>query len=189
MLDLRIIVGSVRPGRVGLPVGLWVEQFASADERFDVTLLDLAEIGLPLMDEPNMPHLGRYTKEHTKRWSALVEPAGAFILVSPEYNAAPAPALKNAIDYLSAEWKYKPVAFASYGGVSGGMRAAQALKPTLLQMNMMPVPEGIVIPFVSSMVDDEGVFTPTEPVEQGAAAVLDSLARWAGALGTLRNPS
>lgn len=186
MLDLRIIVGSVRPGRVGLPVGLWVEKFASADDRFEVTLLDLAEIDLPLMDEPNMPHLGQYTKEHTKRWSSLIEPADAFILVSPEYNATPSPALKNSIDYLSAEWKYKPVAFASYGGVSGGMRAAQALKPTLLQMNMMPVPEGIVIPFVSSMVDDDGVFTPTEPVEKGAASVLDALARWAGALKQLR---
>lgn len=187
MLDLRIIVGSVRPGRVGLPVGLWVERFASADDRFEVTLLDLAEIDLPFMDEPNMPHLGQYTKEHTKRWSALVEPADAYILVSPEYNATPAPALKNAIDYLSAEWKYKPVAFASYGGVSGGMRAAQSLKPTLLQMNMMPVPEGIVIPFVSSMIDDEGVFTPTEPVEHGATSVLNALARWAEALRPLRS--
>jgi NAD(P)H-dependent FMN reductase len=186
MLDLRIIVGSVRPGRVGLPVAEWFEKVAASDGRFDVTLLDLAEIDLPLMDEPEMPGRRQYEHEHTKRWSALVEPADAYVLVAPEYNAGPAPALKNAFDYLYHEWGYKPVGFVSYGGVSGGMRGAQALKPNLLQFSMMPVPEGVVIPFVGSMVDG-GVFTPTEPVEQGAASLLDSLARWADALRPMRD--
>lgn len=189
MLDLRIIVGSVRPGRVGLAVSNWFEGVAKADGRFDVTTLDLAEIDLPLMDEPELPGRRQYEKEHTKKWSSLVEPADAYALVAPEYNAGPSPALKNALDYLYHEWRYKPVGFVSYGGVSGGMRGVQALKPNLLQFSMMPVPEGVVIPFVDSMVDEEGNFRPTEAIEQGAKAMLDSLARWAEALRTLREPA
>lgn len=186
MLDLRIIVGSVRPGRVGLPVTEWFEGVAEADVRFDVTVLDLAEIDLPLMDEPELPGRRKYEKEHTKRWSALVEPADAYVLIVPEYNAGPSPALKNALDYLYHEWRYKPAGFVSYGGVSGGMRGVQALKPNLLQLSMMPIPEGVVIPFVDSMIED-GTFRPTEPVARGATSLLDSLARWAEALRPVRS--
>jgi len=185
VIDLRVIIGSVRPGRVGLAVGSWFDGVAEADGRFDVTVLDLDEIDLPLMNEPDFPGKRNYEKEHTRKWSALVEPADAYVLVAPEYNAGPAPALKNALDYLYHEWRYKPVGFVSYGGVSGGMRGVQALKPNLLQFSMMPIPEGVVIPFVDSMIED-GAFHPTEPVEQGAAALLDSLARWAEALKVLR---
>lgn len=185
MIDLRIIIGSVREGRAGLPVARWFEGVAEADPRFEVTIIDLAELALPLIDEPELPGARKYQHEHTKRLSELVEPADAYALVAPEYNAGPAPALKNAFDYLYHEWRYKPVGFVSYGGVSGGMRGVQALKPNLLQFSMMPVPEGVVIPFVGSMIED-GVFHPTEPVEQGAKALLDSLARWAEALRALR---
>ena len=185
MIDLRVIIGSVRPGRVGVAVGNWFEGVAEADDRFDVTELDLDEIDLPLMDEPEFPGKRQYENEHTKRWSALVDPADAYVLVAPEYNAGPSPALKNAFDYLYHEWRYKPVGFVSYGGVSGGMRGVQALKPNLLQFSMMPIPEGVVIPFVDSMIED-GVFHPTEPVEKGAVSLLDSLARWADALKVLR---
>ncbi len=188
MLDLRIIVGSVRPGRVGLSVASWFEGFARADGRFDVTVLDLAEIDLPLMDEADFPGQRNYEREHTKEWSALVEPADAYALVAPEYNAGPAPALKNALDFLYHEWRYKPVGFVSYGGVSGGMRGVQALKPNLLHLSMMPVPEGVVIPFVDSMVDEDGTFRPSEAIEQGAETMLGSLARWAEALRALRDP-
>lgn len=186
MIDLRVIVGSVRPGRVGLAVGTWFEGLAQSDGRFEATMLDLAELDLPLMDEPEMPGRRKYEHEHTKEWSALVEPADAFALVSPEYNAGPSPALKNAFDYLYHEWSYKPVGFVSYGGVSGGMRGVQAFKPNLLQFSMMPVPEGVVIPFVDSMIGDDGAFHPTEAVEHGATSLLDSLAKWAEALKTMR---
>ena len=186
MIDLRVIVGSVRPGRVGLAVGKWFEDLAQSDGRFEATMLDLAELDLPLMDEPEMPGRRKYENEHTKEWSALVEPADAFALVSPEYNAGPSPALKNAFDYLYHEWSYKPVGFISYGGVSGGMRGVQAFKPNLLQFSMMPVPEGVVIPFVDSMIGEDGAFHPTEAVEHGAANLLDSLAKWAEALKTMR---
>ena len=182
MIRLHVIIGSVRPVRVGLPVGLWVEAQAKGDGRFEVTLVDLAEVNLPFLDEPEMPHLGKYTHEHTKAWSRTIDAADAFIFVMPEYNAGVSPALKNALDFLSAEWKHKAVGLVSYGGISGGQRAAQVLKPTLLQLNLMPVPAAVPIPFVSGMVDDEGEFEPSEAVARGAPRMLDSIVEWDGLL-------
>lgn len=188
MIKLHIIIGSVRPVRAGLPVGLWIEALAKADERFEVTLVDLAEVNLPFLDEPEMPHLGKYSHEHTKAWSRTIDAADAFVFVMPEYNAGVSPALKNALDFLSAEWKHKAVGLISYGGITGGQRGAQVLKPTLLQLNLMPVPAAVPIPFVSGMIDDEGGFEPTDAVVKGAGRMLDGIAEWTGVLAPLRRP-
>ncbi len=185
-IKLQIIIGSVRPVRAGLPVGRWIETVASADDRFEVTMTDLAEVDLPFLDEAEMPHLGRYSHEHTRAWSRTVDDADAFIFVMPEYNAGYSPALKNALDFLSAEWKHKVVGMVSYGGISGGQRGAQALKPTLLQLNLMPAPAGVPIPFVSGMINDDGEFDPSEPVAKGALRMLDSIAEWDELLRTKR---
>lgn len=186
MIRLLVVLSSVRPGRVGEPVADWFVPLAEADGRFEVELADLKELDLPFMDEPNMPGRREYTKEHTKRWSAIVDRADAFVFVTPEYNATPAPALKNAIDFLYHEWAYKPASFVSYGGVWAGARAVQALKPTLLQLSVMPVPEMVPIPGVSGRINDEGDFEGDERNEKGVATMLDSLAKWSGALKTLR---
>ncbi|MEX1220316.1 MAG: NAD(P)H-dependent oxidoreductase [Solirubrobacterales bacterium] len=186
MIRLHIIVGSVRPVRVGLPVGLWMDSVARGDERFDVTLVDLAEVNLPFLDEPEMPHLGKYTHEHTKAWSRTIDSADAFVLVMPEYNGGVSPALKNALDFLSAEWKHKAVGLVSYGGISAGQRGAQVLKPTLLQLGLMPVPAAVPIPFVSGMFNEAGDFEPTEAVATGAGRMLDSISEWTTVLEPLR---
>lgn len=186
MINLLVVIASVRPGRVGEAVADWFIPIAEADERFQVQVADLMELNLPLMDEPNMPGRREYTKEHTRNWSAIVDRADAFVFVTPEYNATPAPALKNAIDYLYHEWAFKPASFVSYGGVWAGARAVQALKPTLTQLSVMPVPEMVPIPGVSGKLDDKGNFPGEEINEKGAASMLDSLARWSGALKTLR---
>lgn len=115
---LGVILASTRPGRVGLPVAQWVQARAALHGGFDVQLLDLAEINLPFMDEPNHPRLGRYEHQHTKRWSATVDAMDAFAVVMPEYNYGFSAPLKNAIDFLHSEWHYKPVGLVSYGGVS-----------------------------------------------------------------------
>ena len=131
MTNLMIIVGSVRPGRVGLPVAEWVRETASRHQHFEVDFVDLKELALPFMDEPQHPAKRQYTHDHTKAWSERVDAADAFILVSPEYNHSYGPALKNALDYLAQEWKHKPVGVVSYGGVSGGTRGVAALDPVL----------------------------------------------------------
>ena len=128
MPTLQIIIASTRPGRVGEPVADWFSARARQHGGFELDVVDLAELALPFMDEPNHPRLRRYEHQHTKDWSARVDAADAFVFVTPEYNHSYNAPLKNAIDYLHQEWEYKPVGFVSYGGVAAGTRAVQALK-------------------------------------------------------------
>src|ERR1700722_1138798 len=118
MPKLMIVIASTRPGRVGLPVGEWFHGRAREHAGFDVAMVDLAELELPLLDEASHPRLRQYTKQHTREWSAMVDDADAFVFVTSEYNHGYPAALKNAIDYLHHEWQYKPVGFVSYGGVA-----------------------------------------------------------------------
>lgn len=183
---VQIIVGSTRPGRVGRPVAEWVQTVAEAHDGVDAELVDLAEVALPLFDEPHHPRLRRYEHDHTKAWSATVERADAFVFVVPEYNHGYNAAIKNAIDYLALEWRHKPVGFVSYGGVAAGTRAVQQLKPVLAVLKMVPVPEGVHIPMVHSLLAD-GVVQATEPMQAAATAMLDEIVRWTGALAALRS--
>ena len=183
---LRIIIASTRPGRVGLPVAEWFEGVATAHDGFDVEVTDLAALGLPFMDEPNHPRLRRYTQEHTKAWSAIVEASDAFVFVMPEYNYGFNAPLKNAIDYLHNEWHWKPVGFVSYGGVAAGTRALQMIKQVVTAVKMVPLFEAVSIPFVATLIDDDGRFEATEIIAKAAVAMLDELVRAEAALRPLR---
>jgi NAD(P)H-dependent FMN reductase len=182
---LKIIIASTRPTRVGGHVGRWVTQVAQKHGAFTVEVLDLAEINLPLMDEPHHPRLQQYTHDHTKAWSAAIGSADAFVFVMPEYNYSFTAPLKNAIDYLNSEWQHKPVGLVSYGGMSAGLRAAQMIKQVVTSLSMMPIVEAVPIPMVGTMITD-GEFDPTEIVGQSATVMLDALVRWTAALATLR---
>jgi NAD(P)H-dependent FMN reductase len=167
-------------------VGRWFEQRARGHGGFDVEFVDLGELDLPLLDEPNHPRFRQYTKPHTLRWSAMVEGADAFVIVTSEYNHGyPAP-LKNAIDFLSQEWRYKPVGFVSYGGVAAGTRAMQQLKTVVAALKMMAVPEAVNIPFVAQFLGDDGELHGNEVMEQAADTMLDELLRVEGAMRSLR---
>lgn len=186
MAKVEIIVASTRPGRIGLPIGEWVEQQTVTHGGFDaVELVDLAEVNLPFLDEPHHPRLGRYTHQHTKDWSATVASADAFVFVLPEYNYGFNAALKNAIDFLHAEWTYKPVGLVSYGGVAAGTRAAQMIKQVVTALKMMPLAEAVSIPMVAQFVED-GRFVPNEVVIGATKAMLDELVRVTGAMAALR---
>ena len=128
----------------------------------------------------------QYQHEHTKKWSATIDEADAFIMVTPEYNFSMNAPLKNALDFLFWEWAKKPVAFVSYGGMSGGIRAVQTLKQVVTTLKMMPLPESIAIPFFTKYIDDKGLFTGDETLDKSAAALLDELESWSGALKTIR---
>jgi NAD(P)H-dependent FMN reductase len=186
MPKLTVVIASTRPGRVGLSVGQWFAARAEAHGGFEVEVADLAELDLPLLDEPNHPRLRRYTKPHTRAWSQLIEGSDAFVFVTPEYNHGYPAALKNAIDYLHQEWRYKPVGFVSYGAVAGGTRAVQQLKQVVGALNMMSLFEAVSIPFVAQFVDDEGAFRPNEVIDQAADDMLDELLRVQAALRVLR---
>jgi len=182
---LTVIVGSTRPGRIGLPVATWVAERAGAHGAFDVRLADLAEVALPLLDEPHHPRLRRYEHEHTRRWSAIVEASDAFVFVTPEYNHGIAAPLKNALDYLAVEWARKPAGIVSYGGVSAGLRAAGQLKQVLAALKVVPVGGGVPIPMVRERVQD-GSVVANEPMTKAVEAMLDELVAWHGALAPLR---
>jgi NAD(P)H-dependent FMN reductase len=186
---LQIIIASTRPGRVGLPVAGWFAERARDHDAFDdVDVVDLAELGLPFMDEPNHPRLRRYEHQHTRDWSERVDAADAFVLVTPEYNHSFNAPLKNAIDYLHHEWHYKPVGFVSYGGIAAGTRAMQALKPVLAALRMTPVVEAVNVPFVGQFITEDETFEPNDVLEQAAQDMLAELGRAEAALRPLRAP-
>lgn len=185
MSKLSVVITSTRPGRGGLAVGTWFAAAARAHGGFDVGVIDLAEVNLPLLDEPKHPRLADYQHDHTKRWSAQVAASDAFVFVVPEYDYAMPATLLNALQYLYVEWHYKACAFVSYGGLSGGMRSQQMAKPVVTTLRMMPIPEAVSIPFYTKLLAD-GVFQAEKPQEDSAKSLLDELARWTSALATLR---
>ncbi|SEG82352.1 NAD(P)H-dependent FMN reductase [Actinacidiphila yanglinensis] len=187
MSKLGIIVASTRPGRVGLPVAKWFEGEARTHGGFDeVDLIDLAEVALPFMNEPNHPRFGRYTHQHTRDWSARIAGVDAVVFVMPEYNHGYNAELKNAIDYLHNEWLYKPVGFVSYGGVAAGTRALQAIKPVVIAVKLTPVTEAVNIPFVQQFLDEESQVQPNETMVAAAKAMMDELVRVEETLRPLR---
>jgi NAD(P)H-dependent FMN reductase len=185
MPRLLVVIASTRPGRAGRAIGDWFVDVARAHSGFEVDVADLAELNLPFHDEPTHPRLGRYEHEHTQRWSAQVAAADAVVFVMPEYNYSFSAPLKNAFDYLHEEWKYKPVGFVSYGGVSGGMRAVQQFKQVVTTLTMLPVPVQVALTNFSQHFDG-GTFRPDEGAEAAAKTMLDELVRVAPALATLR---
>ncbi len=186
MPKLLVIIASTRPGRVGLPVANWFIQHASASGEWQVMVADLAELDLPMLDEPMHPRLKQYGHEHTKRWSSTVDVADCYVVVMPEYNfSIPAP-LVNALDYVYSEWNYKPFGFVSYGGVSGGLRAVQMAKQLVTTLKMMPMFEAVTIPFVQKFISDQGEFVPSEMHTQSADDLLTELKKWSDALSTIR---
>jgi NAD(P)H-dependent FMN reductase len=186
MPRLSIIIGSTRPGRAGLPIADWFADRARRHGGFAIDVVDLAELNLPMLDEPNHPRLREYTHQHTKDWSARVAGSDAFVIVTPEYNHGYSAAVKNAIDYLHHEWHYKPVGFVSYGGVAAGTRAMQQLKQVVTALRMLPLTDAVNIPFHTQFLDDDGRVQANEVMEQAADVMLDELVRVAGTLRPLR---
>jgi len=185
-MKLKIIVASTRPGRKGPAVGKWIERFAREQGKFEVEGVDLADLDLPIYNEAAHPATKVYEHAHTLQWSQIAGEADAFVFVTPEYDFGMPPSLLNALVYLYHEWNYKPAAFVSYGGLSGGLRAVQDAKLTLTAVKMVPLVEAVTIPFINQHLDDAGVFKPNENHLHSATSMLNELHRWAEALKPMR---
>lgn len=186
-MRLQIFIASVRDERKGHLVAEWFERIARDHTGFEIEVVDLAEIDLPLFDEPRHPRLAQYEREHTKDWSARVKQADAYVFVTPEYNHGPPSSLVNALQYLVREWAYKPVGFVSYGGVSAGTRGVEVTKRVVVALRMVPVVETVAIPFFSQYIDEEsGTFAPGEIQVKASYAMLTELRKLADALKPLR---
>jgi NAD(P)H-dependent FMN reductase len=183
---LHTIVASTRPGRIGPAIANWFHGLAVEHGGFDAALVDLADFHLPVYDEPHHPMTQKYEHAHTRAWAASVHAADAYVFVTPEHNYGPPASLVNALNYVYNEWSYKPAAFVSYGGISGGLRGVQITKQLLTTLKVMPIVEGVVIPSYAQHVDASGAFTPNELHVKSAKSALDELKRWAEALKPLR---
>lgn len=187
MLKLAIIIGSTRPGRVGEAVGRWVHEIAQQRTDAEFDLVDIADYNLPLLDEPVPPSQGQYSKEHTKRWAAKIASFDGFIFVTPEYNHGICGALKNAIDFLFAEWNNKAAGFVGYGS-AGGVRAVEHLRLVMAEVQVATVRAQVML----SLRDDFENYTKFKPRDfhkKLVDQVFDQVIAWGGALRPLREKS
>ncbi len=122
---IGVVIGSTRPERICPDVtNAYLARVPDrADLRYEV--IDLAEVALPMLDEPLMAALGEYAHEHTREWSRRVASYDGFVFVFPQYNWGYPAVLKNALDYLYAEWAEKPATTLTYGTRGGGKGADQ----------------------------------------------------------------
>jgi NAD(P)H-dependent FMN reductase len=184
MVNIGIIIGSTRPGRHGEAVAKWVYELAShrSDAKFE--LIDLADHPLPHLDEAMPPSLGQYAHDHTKQWAAIIAAFDGFVFVTPEYNHSTSGVLKNAIDYLYAEWNNKAAGFVSYGSV-GGARAVEHLRLIMSELQVATVRQQVAL---SLFTDFENFtnFTPAGLQTTFLHTMLDQVVAWSTALAPLR---
>ena len=185
MYNLKIIIATTRPSRKGPAVAEWILERSKEQSEFNVELLDLAQINLPFLDEPEHPRFKRYQHQHTKDWSKKIDEADAFIIVTAEYNyGIPAP-LKNALDFVYQEWNNKPVGIVSYGGLAAGTRCTQMLKLTLGSLKTIPLNESVNIPFFEKKIVD-GKFNADDILNKSADIMLTELLKWTKDLKGIR---
>ncbi|QMU96649.1 NAD(P)H-dependent oxidoreductase [Microbacterium esteraromaticum] len=143
---ISIIVGSTRPVRIGRQLADSIAKLLARSTSADVRILDLREIDLPMLDEPLMAGMNQYTHPHTFAWADEIRASDAIVFLTPQYNAGYPAALKNAIDYIYAEWQDRPAAIVSYGG-HGGAASAKQLREVLefIGMDLIDIQPQLVI--------------------------------------------
>jgi NAD(P)H-dependent FMN reductase len=185
MPRIGIILGSTRPNRNGEQVARWVFDLASQREDAEYELIDLRDYPLPHLDEPLPPSFGQYANDHTKAWAQKIASFDGFVIVTPEYNHGTSGVLKNALDYLYAEWNNKSVGFVSYGAV-GGARAAEHLRLVAAELQMADVRQQVALPLITEF-EDFSVFKPGEYNVAALHTLLDQVVAWSAALAPLRD--
>ncbi len=190
MIRIAVVTGSTRPNRLNPSVARWVYGLARQRRDAHVDLVDIADYGLPLLDEPLPPALGNYAHDHTRRWADTIRSFDGFVFVTPEYNHGTSAALKNAVDYLHAEWAHKAAGFVGYGG-SGGVRAVEQLRLVMGNLLVADVTAQVNLSLFS---DFESVaefveFHPDERHVGELTALLDQVIAWSAALRPLREPT
>ena len=184
MTRIGIILGSTRPNRNGEQVARWVYDIASRRSDAEFELVDLRDYPLPHLDEPLPPSMGQYQNDHTKAWAEKIASFDGFVIVTPEYNHSTSGVLKNAIDYLYAEWNNKAVGFVSYGSV-GGARAAEHLRLVAGELQMADVRQQVTLSLLTEF-ENFSVFKPGDYNVDALNTLLDQVIAWSAALAPLR---
>jgi NAD(P)H-dependent FMN reductase len=185
MIKIGSIIGSTRPGRICEGVARWV--FANANKRTDAEfeIVDLKSFDLPLLDEPVPASMGQYSKTYTKTWAQKISSLDAFVFVTPEYNHAPPGALKNALDFVYAEWNNKAAGFVSYGSAFG-VRAVEQLRLIMGELQVADVRAQVLLSLFTDF-ENYSIFKPDPRHEAALATMLDQLVAWGEAMKTLRS--
>jgi NAD(P)H-dependent FMN reductase len=182
-LRISVIVGSVREGRISLPIANWVMERIAAREEFEGELLDLAQWDLPMFAEPFPPATGRYS-ERQRAWAEAIGAADGYILVAPEYNHGMSAVLKNALDTVYAEWGRKPVAFVAHGGM-GGARSVEQLRQVVVALAMAPLGSAVHLQGAAKLREGDR-FNAGEIEDRRLSALFDELLWWGRALNAAR---
>ena len=183
-LKIAVILGSTRPGRNGKPVADWVLEKASTRTGAKYELVDLADYPLPHLDEAMPPAYGQYATDHTNDWAATIASYDGFIFVSPEYNHSTSGVLKNAIDYLYAEWNNKAAAYVSYGSL-GGARAIEHLRAISSELQLAHVRQQVSLSLFTDF-ENFSTFNPAPQHDESITTLFNQLESWTGALKTVR---
>jgi NAD(P)H-dependent FMN reductase len=183
MTRIAIIIGSTRPGRNGESVARWVLEHAQQREGVEYELVDLADWNLPHLDEPMPAAAGQYANDHTKAWAAKIAEFDGYLFVTPEYNHSTSGALKNAIDFVGAEWYNKAAGFVSYG-VFGGARAVEHLRLVLSQLQVATVSAFVGLSLAHDF--ENWQLKPGADKVAGLTPLFDQLESWSTALAAVR---
>ncbi len=187
-MPVAVIVGSTRDDRIGGRVAAWFVGEVEAHGGFAVDVIDLHVVGddLPERLPAGHPARGDYPAG-VRPLADRIGAADGFVLVTPEYNHGYPGSLKDAIDLVNAEWRAKPVAFVSYGGLSGGIRAVEQLRQVMVELHTVPVRDAVHIPFARrSFTDGTAPDDPDGMIADGVHALLRRLDWWARALARAR---
>ena len=186
MLNVAVILGSTRPNRASEPIGRWVMEHAAKKEGWNAELVDLRDWPLPFFNEPQpvMALNGEYSVPLAKEWSKKIASMDAFLIVTAEYNHGYPAVLKNALDYLYAEWCNKPVGFVAYGN-AGGARSVEQLREVAGELQMHDIREAVHVMAPWFAIKDD-VFTQGEVYEKKLGMTLAQLDWWAKTLKAAR---
>ncbi|WP_042160813.1 NADPH-dependent FMN reductase [Paenibacillus gorillae] len=176
-LNIGIILGSTRQGRVSPQVGEWVKSVADKRDDANYEIVDIADFKLPFFGEED-------ATEQAAAWNEKLNSLDGFVFIVQEYNHSITGVLKNALDFAREAWNNKAAGIVSYGSV-GGARAAEHLRGILGELSVADVR---VHPALSLFTDFENgsVFKPADLHLTNVNGMLDQVLAWSGALKVLR---
>ena len=178
VLNIPILLGSVRRDRQSPNVAHWLHRLLEADDRIHSELVDIEELAIPIMEERlrllDDPPAG------VVQLGNAVAAGDGLVIVTPEYNNGYPGVLKNALDYLLPELKRKPVGIVTVSaGGFGGINCLAQLRLVLLAMGALPVPASLPVSRVHQSFSDDG---PTDAdFAKKAGRFLDELVWWSEA--------
>jgi NAD(P)H-dependent FMN reductase len=182
-LRLAVINSSVRDGRFGPTVANWITSLAKEREDLHVDPIDLADHELPHALSHNP---GEDVAAELAKVSPRLAESDAFIVVTPEYNHSFPASLKSLIDWHHTQWQAKPIGFVSYGGLSGGLRSVEQLRPVFAELHAVTVRDVVSFHNCWELFDKTGALKEPQAATAAAKVLFDQLVWWGNALSEAR---